>query len=83
MIGHPRDILLREKWSGDGLSDISVEFKDRGSPGDTGSIKGPSISHIGRSFMELDHGGMVPFHRVIRISHQGKTIWKRDIKGGP
>lgn len=83
MRGHPRDVLLREMWSKDGLSEISVEYIDRGAPGDIGSIQGISISHIGRSFIELDSGGMIPFHRVMRISREGRTIWERNIRIEP
>ncbi|MGA1872743.1 MAG: DUF504 domain-containing protein [Thermoplasmatota archaeon] len=78
--GTARDVLLKQKWSGGGLSDIIIEYLDRGSPGDVGIIAGSDVDHIGRSFVELLDGTKIPFHRLMRIKEMDILIWERKVK---
>ncbi|MBN1389927.1 MAG: DUF504 domain-containing protein [Candidatus Thermoplasmatota archaeon] len=78
----PRDILLRERWSKDDLARTSVEYVDRGAPAERSVLSGASISHIGRSFLEIDDDKMIPFHRLTRIFFGDECIWERSITGG-
>ena len=75
-----RDVLLRSKWSNDSLDHISIIYISRGSEGGRDSLRGDEIEHIGRSFLELKDGGMIPFHRITGIQMDGKMVWSRKIR---
>jgi uncharacterized protein (UPF0248 family) len=57
-----------------------VEYIDRGAPGDRSTVQGDCI-------LKLEQGGMmiesrnktkfIPFHRIRRISYDGKCLWER------
>ena len=73
-----RDALLKSKWSRGDLKELTITYISRGSPGDRSEFKGSEIQNIGRSFVELTEGTMIPFHRMVEI-HKGDDIrWSRD-----
>ncbi len=75
-----RDALLKLRWAFDGLDDATVIILSRGSHGKTAKIDGKDIIGIGRSFMTLMDGTMVPFHRVLCIQDGTVTVWSRRPK---
>lgn len=75
-----RDALLKLRWACDGLDDVTVIMVSRGSHGTTARIYGKDIKEIGRSFMTLLDGTMVPFHRVLCIQDGTLTVWSRRPK---
>lgn len=79
----PRDVLLKERWTVSSLDGLSVEYINRGAPGDRSIIYGSDITNLGRSFMELTDGTKIPFHRVTAILRQKNSIWERPIKAAP
>ena len=66
-IRSPRDALLELRWANGSLSGVYIAIIDRGSPDDRSIIDGPMIVHIGRSFMDLEGGTKIPFHRVTEV----------------
>ena len=79
----PRDVLLKERWTVGSLEDLSIEYINRGAPGDRSSISGSDIVNLGRSFMELTDGTKIPFHRVTAILRKKNSIWERTIRAAP
>jgi len=72
-----RDALLKLRWALNGIDGASVLIISRSSHGTTSELKGRDISDIGRSFMTLKDGTMVPFHRVLSIKEGTVTVWSR------
>jgi len=81
--GLPRDVLLKERWSSGSIEDLSIEYLNRGAPGDRSFISGSDIVHLGRSFMERSDGTKIPFHRVTAIFRNDASIWGRTVKEAP
>ena len=62
------------------FSRTSVEYLDRGAPGDRSIVRGDQI-------LSMDHGGMeiesdlmnkfIPFHRIRRIIYEELTMWEK------
>ena len=73
-----RDALLKRKWSDEDLDELTIEYISRGSPGDRARFHGHEILHIGRSFVELSEGTMIPFHRMTGIFKGDELIWSRE-----
>ncbi len=74
-------LLLRLRHDpGYDFSKASVEYVDRGAPGDRSTVQGMSIT-------KLEPGGMlilsekgetyIPFHRLRRITYEGQTMWEK------
>jgi uncharacterized protein (UPF0248 family) len=76
-IDFPRDVLLKHAWSSRDLEELIVVVLSRGSPCNRSSIQGSRIDRIGRSFMEVDDGTMIPFHRIIEIWKEDTLVWER------
>jgi uncharacterized protein (UPF0248 family) len=76
----PRDILNRLKWGSRKLHRTRVTILHRGAPNDRRSIGGEEILKLGRSFMRvrsLEGEVEIPYHRVLRIEVDGRTVWER------
>jgi uncharacterized protein (UPF0248 family) len=78
-----RDILLKRKWSDVDLEELSIVYISRGSPGDISRFQGLEIDHIGRSFVELIEGTMIPYHRMIKVYKGEDLIWSRNSNQEP
>lgn len=76
-IRFPRDLLLKRKWTGKGLDDVIIFLVSRGAGSGRKVIKGREIEHLGRSFMELEDGNRIPYHRIIHILYDGGKRWVR------
>ncbi|MGV8175071.1 MAG: DUF504 domain-containing protein [Methanothrix sp.] len=62
----------------------SVEYIDRGSPGDTSAVCGEHILRLEQGWMEIVTGSKVkfiPFHRILRITYDGCVLWEKRSKG--
>lgn len=61
---------------------VSVEYVDRGPPGDRSWVQGDKIIHLGQGIMEIESEmktKFIPMHRIRRIDYDGQTMWeKRD-----
>jgi uncharacterized protein len=65
------------------FSRASVEYIDRGSPGDTSLVFGEKILRLEQGWMEIMAGDKVkfiPFHRILRISYNGCVLWEKSNK---
>jgi len=72
-----REILNMLKWKeGFDFDKVEIWYIDRGAPGDVGVIRGEDVERIGRSFIHTKRKS-IPFHRVLRILHDGKEIFSR------
>jgi uncharacterized protein (UPF0248 family) len=80
-----RDTLLKRKWSDsdNGLQELSIVYVSRGSPGDISRFQGSEIDHIGRSFVELIGGTMIPYHRIVEVYKGKDLIWSRNSNQEP
>ncbi|MFO8050554.1 MAG: RNA repair domain-containing protein [Thermoplasmatota archaeon] len=74
----PRDLLLKLKWTGHGLDDVSITITSRSPRSDMGIVPGSDIVHLGRSFFELSDGTRIPYHRIRYIEYGRGKIWQRS-----
>jgi len=72
-----RDALNDLKWHRGSLEGVEVAYVHRGAPDDTAYAKGSDILAVRRSFFDLAGGASIPYHRVLRITVAGETIWQR------
>lgn len=74
---NPRTILNKIKWKEDlEFKKAEIWYLHRGASADTKIITGKDIKNIGRSFIETEKA-MIPLHRIFKIKHKNKTIFKR------
>ncbi|MCD6461635.1 MAG: DUF504 domain-containing protein [Thermoplasmata archaeon] len=73
-----RDVLL-ELWWRDGrdFSLVEIIHIHRGAPGDVKRITGSDVEHLGKSFITLRDGGMLPYHRVVEVRYGEDVIFIR------
>jgi len=77
MMTNPRDILNELKWKKDSDIDLSeIWYVHRGAKNDTKIISGKDVVKLERSFMQTNTA-MIPYHRIFKITYDGKTIFKR------
>ena len=75
---YPREVLNRIRWSEEGgLEGATVWYIHRGAPGDVARVEGASIKLLGSLFFETEEAS-IPYHRVLRIDHRGRTLFRRD-----
>jgi uncharacterized protein (UPF0248 family) len=58
---------------------VSVEYLNRGAPGDRSSISGEEILKLEPGWMEVASPAgttCIPYHRIRRILYEGDTIWE-------
>jgi hypothetical protein len=72
---HPREILNEIKWRGLDMERCEIEVLHRGAPKDRITLKGSEIS-LGRSFFARGET-MIPYHRILRIWYDGRTVYSR------
>ena len=61
---------------------VSVEYVDRGPPGDRSRVQGDRIIHLEQGFMEIESEmktKFIPMHRIRLISYDGETMWEKGI----
>ena len=78
------ELLSRLEW-GEGVPLHELEFLvvHRGAPGDTRTLSAPEVVGRDRSYLLLEGGGAVPYHRVLEVRRGGQVLWSRgDGNGG-
>jgi len=73
------ELLSQLEWS-EGLPWDQLEFLviDRGAPGDMRLIGSPEVVGRDRSYLHLDGGGRIPYHRVVEVRVSGRVVWSRE-----
>ena len=59
---------------------VEVVYVNRGAPGDRSTIQGRRIHHLDQGGMEIESDAsivFIPYHRIRRISYDGKEIWRK------
>lgn len=81
---YPREVLNRIRWSEEGgLDGTTVWYAHRGAPDDIAKVDGAAIRLLGSLFFETADAS-IPYHRVLRIDHRGRTLFERKGNaGGP
>ena len=62
---------------------VSVEYVDRGAPGDVSRVQGDRIIRLEQGFMEIESEmktKFIPMHRIRRIAYDGETMWEKGIE---
>ncbi|MEM4728384.1 MAG: DUF504 domain-containing protein [Thermoplasmata archaeon] len=94
-----RSVLNELKWRpGTDFSKVTVEYVHRGAPGNIASISGGDIISLEPWMMVVRRPGAspangapgpgrvaIPYHRVVRVSYNGKVVMERGsgmAKGG-
>ncbi len=78
-----RKILNEYKWREDrDFSKIEVHYIDRLSPRGYEILSGDEIVDLGSKFIFTQNGGMIPYHRVLRILYAGDIIYEKT-RGHP
>lgn len=80
------ELLSGLEW-GEGVPLYELEFLiiDRGSEDDRRLLSAPEVTGRDRSYLHLEGGGRVPYHRVLEVRREGKVLWRRrvdDQEGG-
>lgn len=76
---HPRPLLNEIKWRFD-LKRCRVYYVHRGAPGDVKMVGGSEIRAVDRAFLILEgqpHEVYIPYHRIVRIEFDDRTIFDR------
>ena len=77
-MAYPREVLNRIRWSEEGgLAKTTVWYVHRGAPGDVAKADGSKIKLLGSLFFETAEAS-IPYHRVLRIDCDGRTVFRRD-----
>ena len=71
-----KEVLNKIKWSKD-IKKAELWYLHRGAPNNTMIISGKDIVRPHHSFMELEDGTMIPYHRILKIFYDGKLVWER------
>jgi len=75
--------LLLRLWH-DPAFDIkkaTVEYVDRGAPGDRSTAEGEYIINLDRDYFEVistEGTTPIPYHRIRRITYAGVPIWEKQ-----
>ena len=78
-----RDILNRLKWKeGESLDEAVIYYVHRGAPGDSRTVSGSGVMKLDKFCFELATGSCIPYHRVYRITHKGRTVFERYKRQG-
>ena len=62
------------------FSEVSVEYVDRGVPGDRSTVSGMDIRVLDAYYFEITSGmytKYIPYHRIRKIMYGTSTIWER------
>ena len=62
------------------FSEVSVEFVDRGAPGDRSTVSGVDIRVLESYYFKITSGEStkyIPYHRIRKIMYGASTIWER------
>ncbi len=76
------ELLSQLQW-GDGVPLEELEFVvvHRGAPGDRRVLTAPEVVGRDRSYLHLEGGGVIPYHRVLEVRRSGRVLWSREVEG--
>ena len=77
--GTAKDALAALRWKEhvEDWSRVRVLIRHHGAPGDEKTLKGDRITGLGSSFFEVDSETSIPYHRILRIEHEGEVVYQR------
>lgn len=80
-----REVLLRLYHDPEyRFTEVEICYVNRGAPGDMSCIGGDRILRLDPYYIEIESekGAIpIPYHRLIRIRYQGRTVWERGRPG--
>jgi len=56
------------------INQAKISYIHRGAPGNLKTIKGSFIDRLENGFLILNDGTQIPFHRIIKIEYNDKTL---------
>lgn len=59
---------------------VSVEYVNRGAPGDRSVVQGDRILKLEQGGMEIESvlgAVFIPYHRIRRITYDGEIMWEK------
>ena len=59
------------------INQAKISYIHRGAPGNLKTIKGSFIDRLENGFLILNDGTQIPFHRIIKIEYNDKTLYIR------
>ncbi len=73
-----REFLDSQEWCGErSLEDLEFLVMDRGSPDDRRVVGAPELVGRDRSYLRLEGGGSIPFHRVLEVRSGQDILWSK------
>jgi uncharacterized protein (UPF0248 family) len=76
-------VLSQLEWAeGIALDRLQFVVVDRGAPDDRRLLEAPEVVGRDRSYLHLQGGGRIPYHRVLEIRTDDRVIWRRETKKG-
>jgi uncharacterized protein (UPF0248 family) len=80
-----RALLDGLEWAhGTSLDDLEFLVVDRGAPDDVRMVRAPEVVGRDRSYLHLEGGGAIPFHRILEVRLGDRALWrKRGFEGSP
>jgi uncharacterized protein len=73
-----RHLLNKIKWT-QNLENVTIWYRNRGSPNNMKSISGNQIIKIDISFLETPSAS-IPYHRILKIIYDEHIIFDRNTK---
>ena len=62
---------------------VSVDYINRGEPGDRSTVSGKRIHRLETGGMEIESAAgktYIPYHRILLILYEGLPVWEKGIK---
>jgi uncharacterized protein (UPF0248 family) len=62
---------------------VSVDYINRGAPGNRSTVSGERINRLGAGGMEIESAAgetYIPYHRILLILYEGHPLWEKGIK---
>lgn len=62
---------------------VSVDYINRGAPGDRSTVSGERINRLGAGGMEIESAAgetYIPYHRILLILYEEHPLWEKGIK---
>lgn len=63
------------------LHDLEFLIADRAAPGGQRVLSGTELKDRDASFLNTLDGTQIPFHRVLEVRLQGRTVWHKRTRG--
>jgi len=60
------------------FSKVTMEYVDRGSPGDRSIVSGVQVTRLDAQYIEVDaitHTAYIPYHRLRNIFYDDTEVW--------